>query len=186
VSNRDGDGITITIPWWVVYASAIVSWAPTLFTWVYNIAASVFGAAHINDGSLAVTVLFGIPAMLALPVLIIRKVISSTTGSLKRRFADIDPTIFDGLVPPKLILPPGTRILAALSWLPVRNKSIERVFKPVISDMQLEYIEAIAAERPWLARAICARYYVIIALTVISFAFTASLKRVVEMWKLVG
>jgi hypothetical protein len=185
VSYRDDDeGITITIPWWVIGTVVALFWVPTCAGWIYRFLDWIGASRPLNDGSLTLAVLVGVPAMFTLPVLIGRKVMSSTKGALKRRLASIDPTIFDDLVVPRLVIPPGTRVLAALSWLPVQNKTIQRVFKPVIGDMQLEYIEAVAANNEWRALAIRIRYYGIIFLTLVTFVLSATLKRVVEIWKL--
>jgi hypothetical protein len=52
---------------------------------------------------------------------------------------------------PKLALPPGTRLNAVAEFL-FSKKTYERVFQPTISDLQDEYIAALALDRSWKAR----------------------------------
>lgn len=80
---------------------------------------------------------------------------------------------------------PGSSFLDVVRWLPVSNKSIERVFVPVVHDFQREYIEALANGAKKRAKMIRVRYSAILLLTLLAFVGVASVKRVVEWSKLV-
>jgi hypothetical protein len=54
-------------------------------------------------------------------------------------------------VPPKILRPPGS-CLRAIADFVYSRKTVEHVFKPMIADLEYEYIEALAAGRPLKAR----------------------------------
>jgi len=86
---------------------------------------------------------------------------------------------------PVVFRPPGSILLCIVSWLPISNKSIERVFRPLVAELQDEYIRAYAAGHHWESRFIRLRYYIAFLLTLGAFVASASLKRVVEIWKII-
>jgi ferric-dicitrate binding protein FerR (iron transport regulator) len=59
---------------------------------------------------------------------------------------------------PRIVLPPGYRLAAVLRFLLTRT-AYDKYIYPVISDMQAQYMEALAAGRRWEARWIVVRQH---------------------------
>lgn len=73
---------------------------------------------------------------------------------------------------PGLILPPGMWLRNVLHTI-YPPKTAERVFDPILADMQLEWQEAMLHDRKWLANWIQVRGVLTILLTVLAQAVTA-------------
>lgn len=70
---------------------------------------------------------------------------------------------------PRLILPPGAGLRDMLHFI-YPPKTAERVFDPILADMQLEWQEAMLHEKTWLARWVRIRGVVTIFLTAAVYA----------------
>jgi hypothetical protein len=66
------------------------------------------------------------------------------------------------------------------------QKDVCRVFKPVIDDMQFEYIEALAAGRLWKARWVCIRGRSAFWTTVVVHASTSAVLKVFGAFRMMG
>jgi hypothetical protein len=82
-------------------------------------------------------------------------------------------------------LAPGSGVLSLLCWLPMSKQSQDRIFRPLVADLQHEYIEALAAGRTRRALALRVVYAFRLLLTFGAFCGSATLKRFIEIWKLV-
>ena len=97
----------------------------------------------------------------------------------KTGFEKISHAYFDDK---KIIRPPGDKLFNILEFL-YTKKNFERIFEPMIADMQEEYFEALSAKRIWKTRWIHLRG-IISLLVAITYHPTVSLmKRISHYWK---
>jgi ferric-dicitrate binding protein FerR (iron transport regulator) len=77
----------------------------------------------------------------------------------------------------KILMPPGTRIAAIAEFLLTRE-TYRRYVKPIIADMQDEYIEHLARGHKWRARWIAARGHFLVVPGWIYALVTRAVKRI--------
>lgn len=78
--------------------------------------------------------------------------------------------------------PPGWRLHCfAETWF--SKKTFTQVLEPILSDMQLEYFEALAAKRPWKARIVLLRGYLSFWSAVVAQAPLSVLSLLYKVWK---
>lgn len=63
------------------------------------------------------------------------------------------------------------------------KKTFTQVLEPILSDMQLEHIEALAAGRPWKARMVLVRGYYSFWSAVVAQLPLSLVRQVYEIWK---
>jgi hypothetical protein len=81
---------------------------------------------------------------------------------------------------------PGARAERVLAWLPGDKETKVKVFGQTIADMREEYIEAIAAGNALRQRAVWLRGHIALAFTFVAYVGSLTVKRVIEVWKLVS
>jgi hypothetical protein len=81
--------------------------------------------------------------------------------------------------------PPGYRALRILEWV-YSPKTVKRVFRPAVADMQHEHLEALASGKVWKARWVLLRGRCSLVSAAIAQAPFSLLKRLYEIWKAVG
>lgn len=79
-------------------------------------------------------------------------------------------------------VPPGWALLSFLAWL-FSTRTIDRVFKPAVSDMQKEHIDALAEGKTWKARWVVVRGYWSVGAAVVAQAPISVVKLFVALWK---
>jgi len=82
----------------------------------------------------------------------------------------------------RIILPPGSSLRSFVNWV-FSKKTAERVFLPVIADLQHEWMEAKGESRPWKARWVIIRghWHFLTALGLQGAVSIA--KRIFDIWK---
>ena len=75
------------------------------------------------------------------------------------------------------------RLSGMFSYL-CSQKTWKRVFEPVFSDAEVEYFEAIKADKPRKARWVCIRTYLHLFETVCLGTVAKLIRRIVDIWKL--
>lgn len=86
---------------------------------------------------------------------------------------------------PAISLAPGARLLVVFPYL-FSRRTIEQTFTPALLDMRLEYFDALAEKRVWLARAVYSRWVLGLVETVLLSWFVSLAKKIRAFWKIVG
>ena len=86
---------------------------------------------------------------------------------------------------PRISAAPGYRALRMLEWV-FTPKTVNRVFRPTVADMQHEHREALASGRVWKARWVLLRGRWSLVSAALAQAPFSVLKRLYEIWKAVG
>lgn len=81
--------------------------------------------------------------------------------------------------------PPGSRFLEILPYLPISKQTMDALFVPPTLDMRQEYFDALAANRPWLARARRVAWVFGMVQTIALGSGLSLAKKILALWRVV-
>ncbi len=92
------------------------------------------------------------------------------------------PTLFS---PRRIQRPPGSKVLAFVEFF-CSKKTYSKVFEPIIADLYEEYFETLDKQRYWKARWIRIRYTGAFFSAIGLHLSLATVKKIVDLWKVIG